>query len=186
LFRGDMGLYRVGDHPLLSRTHVDGQIQLFRFYPPDCVLYTTRRSYDGRVIYAVCGDRTPVSVATRDYRMDEFGLESRQPPDVIDGRPFLNGMRIPIGRIKAVAKKAPPFDPDFDLSFNKFSRQVEPIPFHLPMDAEEQDDRESTVLHDVVASGDYGYSSSVAGSRVRRRSFRYLWSRRSSSGYSAA
>jgi hypothetical protein len=127
----------------------------YRYYAPNCVMYRTSRSFQGKVIFAVCGDRSPLSVSDAGFRMDEYGLENSFPPDTVDGKPMVNGLRIPIGRIKAVVKKAPAFDPDFIYHFTKYSRHIDGTEFHVPEDAETQNERESTLLHDVVANGDF-------------------------------
>jgi hypothetical protein len=145
-------LYRVGDHPFFSRTRVDGSIAAYRFYPPDCVLYTSSALKRRRTNYAVCGDRSPIMAAAGDYEMTALGLEQTYRSDSVNGVLMINGARIPIGRIKTYAKKARPFDPDFLARFERGWALIPMRNYRFPENTEWPDSRESTVLHDAVAS----------------------------------
>lgn len=44
-----------------GRVRVDESLTRYRFYSPDCVVYQTMRPDYSGVVFAVCGDRTPVA-----------------------------------------------------------------------------------------------------------------------------
>src|SRR5918997_1241697 len=57
-------LLRVG---VVTTSTVDEWIDVARFYPPDCVLYTRTKKTS---LFAACGDRAPVAVGDGFYQMD--------------------------------------------------------------------------------------------------------------------
>src|SRR3954469_154696 len=59
-------LVRVGGDPFFQRTTIASGLQDYRFYTPDCVVYSASGSLKGVVILAVCGDRMPVMVVANE------------------------------------------------------------------------------------------------------------------------
>lgn len=105
----DSTLYRVGE-PGNGGQHVVAKGLLeYRFFEPDCVLYRARESYQGEIFLAVCGDRTPVTVAQDFFRITDRGLRT---PDVINGTRWTVHKLIAFDRIRTKAEEAGLFDRD--------------------------------------------------------------------------
>ena len=82
---------------------VDELVKDWRYFDPDCVVYRTSMSRRADLVYAVCGARTPVAIAS--YEMRPWSFEA-------DGI-HLRDQFIPIAAILAAAKKQPDFRDDW-------------------------------------------------------------------------
>jgi ankyrin repeat protein len=107
---GDVTLYRRG--PLGTSIRVDDRVFVRRFYSPDCILYEPGR--DAGVIYAACGNRAPVALASyppwsmrQEYEATGDGLRRTDTVRVIDGRAVATVEQIPIAEIRRVAEAQP-------------------------------------------------------------------------------
>ena len=80
---------------------VDELVKEWRYVDPDCVVYRTSRMRI--LVYAVCGARTPVAIASSDMRPWSFE----------DGGISLRDQFIPIAAIVAEAERQPAFHADW-------------------------------------------------------------------------
>jgi hypothetical protein len=85
-----------------GKVRVDELVKDWRYFDPDCVVYRTSRGM-GDLVYAVCGGRTPVAIAS--FEMRPWSLDA-------DGI-HLRDEFIPIAAILAEADKQPAFRDDW-------------------------------------------------------------------------
>jgi len=145
-------LMRVGAHSFWQRRTISSEVQTYRFFSPDCVVYTALSSFQGEIVLAVCGDRTPVTVAPNDLKVGPNGLERVLKHDTFDTIPKLITRRIPIGRVLAEAKAAPPYDPGRVPRSGRWG-QMRITYARFPVGIEDWNEAEHTTLHDAVANG---------------------------------
>src|SRR4051812_44608769 len=107
---GDVTLYRRG--PLGTSIRLDDRVYVRGFYPPDCILYEPGR--DAGVIYAACGNRAPVALASyppwsmrQEYEVTSDGLRRTDTVRVVDGRAVATVEQIPIAEIRRAAEAQP-------------------------------------------------------------------------------
>ena len=80
---------------------VDELVKEWRYFDPDCVVYRTSRGAD--LVYAVCGERTPVAIASYEMRPWSFDADGIHRRDDF----------IPIAEIRTVAEGQPAFRDDW-------------------------------------------------------------------------
>ena len=107
---GSSTLYRRG--PLGSRVHVDDDVLVFGFFPPDCIVYEPHRDV-GRV-YAACGHRVPVTILDYTvwrigsaYDADSAGLHHVDSLRVSGGKVVASVSRISVNEIRSRAESRP-------------------------------------------------------------------------------
>ena len=145
-------LVRVGAHPFWQRTTVGSSVQTYRFFSPDCVVYTALSSFNGDMVLAVCGDRTPVTVGPNEFKIGPNGLERVLKMDTFDTIPKVITRRIPIGRILADAKAAKPYDAAGAPRSGTWG-QMRITYARFPAGIESWNEAEHTTLHDAAANG---------------------------------
>jgi len=95
-----------------GRVVVDRWVQKYRFYAPDCVVYQTAEAHH---VFAVCGDRTPIEIASSaalQWEFDSDGLSRAGEPDLVNGRVVESAELVPVGDIIRLAEQQPPFQRD--------------------------------------------------------------------------
>ena len=151
-------LVRIGV-PASGRTTVSSGVTAYRFFTPDCVVYTATSSFDGHVFLAACGDRAPITVGEDFYKLTPFGLRYSLRGDTFDGIPKVTERHIPIGRILAEAKRAPAYSSSRVPRTGQWRRV--PITYaHYPDGLEQLNEKNHTAVHDAVSAGDVGLLSS--------------------------
>jgi hypothetical protein len=102
-------LYRDVDG---TRVLVDRQIEAYRMYYTRCLVYQVSRP-EGRVLYGVNGNLTPLAIATSDaldpWRLDTEGLRRFGKPADPDGRNLLTVESMNVGEICTALQMQPPF-----------------------------------------------------------------------------
>lgn len=116
---------------------VDTLIEQYRFYAPDCVVYQTAR--EAHHIFAVCGDRVPVGVASASVATWEFeddGLRRVSDPHLHDDQLVQTVEVLSLDMISQVAKRQPPFQRDWakSVSFDVNRPLIEPMQSETPVD----------------------------------------------------
>ena len=88
---------------------VDERIRNYRFYEPDCVIYSTWRGEQD--VFAVCGDRVPVAIesAFSSLKFDSEGLRKTYTAFLVGKNPVYEDELLPITSIKTVAAQQPRF-----------------------------------------------------------------------------
>ena len=111
---GSTTLYHRG--PLGSRVHVDDDVLIFGFFPPDCIVYEPHRDV-GRV-YAACGHRVPVTILDYTvwhigsaYDADSAGLHHVDSLRVSGGKVVAAVSRISVNEIRSRAESRLPLFP---------------------------------------------------------------------------
>ena len=145
-------LYRVGAHPFAQRTRVDRLVTSYRFYAPDCLLYTTKR-VKYAYIYAVCGERNPVIVAGSAFEFGKYGLEMSREPDSTRNPDIRVGSRIPIGFIKRTARYSADFHPEWYEREETHKHILAARQYRELVDVDALEVGDHAVLHEAVASG---------------------------------
>jgi len=84
-----------------GKVRVDELVKDWRYFDPDCVVYRTSRG--AKLVYAVCGARTPVAIASSEMRPWSFDA----------GGISLRDEFIPIASILAEAENQPAFRDDW-------------------------------------------------------------------------
>ena len=107
---GSTTLYHRG--LLGSRVHVDDDVLIFGFFPPDCIVYEPHRDV-GRV-YAACGHRVPVTILDYTvwhigsaYDADSAGLHHVDSLHVSGGKVVASVSRISVNEIRSRAESRP-------------------------------------------------------------------------------
>jgi hypothetical protein len=115
---GTITLYRI--IPLGVRVRVVSRATVRHFYPPDCIVY--QHGNASGVLYAACGNRVPVRVASwnhlRDpdgYAIADDGLRMLDAVTVVDGRPLARFEVVSLADIRRVAEAQPVFYPGWQL-----------------------------------------------------------------------
>jgi len=111
---GSTTLYHRG--PLGSRVHVDDDVLIIGFFPPDCIVYEPHRDV-GRV-YAACGHRVPVAILAyavwhmgSAYDADSAGLHHVDSLRVSGGKVVASVSRISVNEIRSRAESRTPLFP---------------------------------------------------------------------------
>ena len=152
---GRTALYRRG---LLGRSiRVDDNIYMRRFYPPDCILYEPQR--DVGQLYAACGHRAPVPVASfppwrmnGQFEEDDDGLHRVDTVRVVNGRVMATVVRIPIDSIRKAASSRPMLHPGWSSTAPR-EPVVRPVVRDEPVDVHAIRRGGVTPLIDAVRTG---------------------------------
>jgi hypothetical protein len=146
-----MHLYRDWNgKPVLVARNIEDR----NYYEPDCMVFITGHASPPYVVYAACGDRLPAAIDVRDYRfwrMEADGLRQAERARVVDGVPVRWTRWIPLGDIKAVAARQPPFDPGWRPPAGA-AGALQPIERDVPVDVRAKDPNGRTPLVDAVAT----------------------------------
>jgi hypothetical protein len=135
-----------------GRVVVDRWVQKYRFYEPDCVVYQTA---DAHHVFAVCGDRTPVDIASsaaQQWAFDPDGLTRAGEPDLVNGRVVESVELVPIGDILRLAEQQPPFQSDAKPAVASSTEPaIEPVRRERPIDANAvRPDGNTPLIHAVI------------------------------------
>lgn len=135
------------------RIVVDEFIEKVQYYEPDCVVYqTARRAHD---VFAVCGDRTPIAIATSaglSWRFDADGLR-RVPEPVLKGGRLVSEVEfLEIERLRSLAIRQPRFDAGWRSasSFDPNAPPLEAARADRPVELETRDRWGNGPLFDAV------------------------------------
>ena len=105
------GLYRAKDDAGVVK--VDEAVTRYHFYAPDCVVYQTIRPEFSGVVFAVCGERTPIafmSDTSWDYEYATEGLRLEKGTTLGGSSIVVKTTKLkPIERIVALAQQQPPY-----------------------------------------------------------------------------
>ena len=150
-------LYREVDG---TRVLVDRQIEAYRLYGQNCLMYQTSRP-EGHVVYVVWGRLKPLGVATTDalhrWRMDADGLRRFGTPADPDGRARLSISLLKYGEICYNAQLQPTFNGEELNLPDGMTRAVVPhmrvTPQETVMDVHGADSVGNTVLSDAAREG---------------------------------
>ena len=113
---GNTSLYHRG--ALGWATRVDDYVYESRFYPPDCVVYTTVRASGGH--FSVCGNHVPIGpffvrgMDASPVDLDSLGLHKTEPSRVVNGEDVTNRYTITIDQIRRRAESQPAFHSHWD------------------------------------------------------------------------
>src|SRR4051812_38196179 len=150
---GDVTLYRRG--PLGTSIRLDDRVYLRGFYPPDCILYEPGR--DAGVIYAACGNRVPVALASypawsmgQEYEVTRDGLRRTDTVRVVDGRAVATIEQIPVSEIRRAAEAQPRFIPGWSRRTNTALDVLHPQVHQEPLDVRDRGARGETHLFEAV------------------------------------
>ena len=112
-FHGPGTTYRLYRNTSSRPVQVDESITRYRFYAPDCVVYQTIRDEYSGVVFAVCGERTPIafmSDVSWNWEYAPEGLLMRKGHQLAASTSVVQVTRLkPIDRITALALEQPPY-----------------------------------------------------------------------------
>lgn len=135
-----------------GRIVVDRWVQKHRFYDPDCVVYQTAEAHH---VFAVCGDRTPVDIASsaaQQWTFDSDGLTRAGEPDLVNGRVVESVELVPIDDILRLAEQQPAFQPGAKPAVASSTEPaIEPVRRERPINANAvRSDGNTPLIHAVV------------------------------------
>ena len=116
------------------RVVVDELVRSYKFYEPDCVVYSTGRA--GNDVFAVCGERTPIGIApSGSWQFADDGLRRTRPAEVRDGRAVQLVELLPLSDIVALANRQPPFRAGWNGAFDGAHPPLQPVEQAAPIAA---------------------------------------------------
>src|SRR4051812_24077236 len=150
---GDATLYRRG--PLGTSIRVDDRVYIRGFYEPDCILYEPGR--DAGVIYAACGNRVPVALASypawsmrQEYEATSDGLRRTDTVRVVDGRAVATIELLPVSEIRRAAEAQRRYIPGWSRRTNTVLNLPHPQVDQEPLDVHARGPRGETHLFEAV------------------------------------
>lgn len=119
------------------RVLVDYGIEQYRFYGADCVVYQTVR--EAHHVFAVCGDRVPVGVASANVAPWQFegdGLRRVLEAHVNNGQLTQTVETLALSAMTQVAQRQPPFRRGWanSLGFDVNHPLIKPVQSEMPVD----------------------------------------------------
>ena len=142
-------LYRVTSG---RRVLVDNLVEQYRFYGPDCVVYQTAREVHH--IFAVCGARVPVGVASASvapWHFEDDGLRRISDPHVRDGHLLQTVEVLSLDRVSQLAKRQSPFQRAWATSLDLNRPHIQPVQSEMPIDVNGQSQNGSPLLLTAVS-----------------------------------